>query len=218
MTANGILTTILGLILSVSVFAQETENKETVTYEPRVYTTASIAGTEGITIDGVLDEAACDVVEWTSDYLEFQPDVGTPPSEQTKMKIVYDDKNLYVAFICYEADPSTIEKRMGRRDDFPGDWVEINIDSYNDDRTGFSFTISASGVKGDEFISDNGDFDSSWKDKLQHILQVADLVKLATAKPPADFHDRVWQEAEDFVIATKVKPIIIAFARPNFLI
>ncbi len=53
------------------------------------------------------------------------------------------------------------------------------------------------------------DFDSSWKDKLQNILQVADLVKFAKAKPPADFHDRVWQEAEDFVIATKVKPVII---------
>ena len=53
------------------------------------------------------------------------------------------------------------------------------------------------------------DFDSSWKEKLQNILQVADLVKFAKAKPPADFHDRVLQEAEDFVIATKVKPIVI---------
>ena len=53
------------------------------------------------------------------------------------------------------------------------------------------------------------DFDSSWKDKLQNILQVADLVKFAKAKPPADFHDKVWQEAEDFVIATKVKPVLI---------
>lgn len=102
------------------------------------------------------------MVEWTSDYVEFQPDVGTPPTEQTKMKILYDDKNLYVAFKCYQEDPSTIEKRMGRRDDFPGDWVEINLDSFGDDRTGFSFTVSASGVKGDEFISDNGNFDSSW--------------------------------------------------------
>ena len=43
--------------------------------------------------DGVLDEAAWNLVEWTTDYLEFQPDVGTAPSEQTKMKIIYDDKN-----------------------------------------------------------------------------------------------------------------------------
>lgn len=77
------------------------------------------------------------------------------------MKIVYDDKYLYVAFRCF-ADPERIVQRMGRRDDFPGDWVELNIDSYNDDRTAFSFTISASGVKGDEFVSNNGHFDPSW--------------------------------------------------------
>ncbi|NND52710.1 MAG: carbohydrate binding family 9 domain-containing protein [Flavobacteriaceae bacterium] len=128
----------------------------------RVYTTKAFGEAEAPTIDGVLDDAAWNSVEWTSDYIEFEPDVGTPPTEQTKMKITYDAKNLYVAFKCYQADPSTIEKRMGRRDDFPGDWVEINLDSYNDDRTAFSFTISVSGVKGDEFVSDNGNFDSSW--------------------------------------------------------
>jgi len=53
------------------------------------------------------------------------------------------------------------------------------------------------------------DFDSSWKDKLSNILQVADLVKFAKAKPPADFHDQVWKEAEDFVLATKKKPVIL---------
>ena len=98
---------------------KKTDNTPT-KYEKRVYTTVSIANTEGISIDGNIDEAAWDVVEWTTDYVEFQPDVGTSPTEQTKMKIVYDDKNLYVAFKCYQADPSTIEKRMGRRDDFPG--------------------------------------------------------------------------------------------------
>jgi hypothetical protein len=45
---------------------------------------------------------------------------------------------------------------MSRRDGFPGEWVEINIDSYLDLRSAFSFTISASGVRGDEFISNNG--------------------------------------------------------------
>lgn len=52
------------------------------------------------------------------------------------------------------------------------------------------------------------DFDNSWKDKLKNILQVADLVKFAKAKPPADFHDQVWQEAKDFVVATKAKVVI----------
>jgi len=153
------------VFLSISSFAQEvitSEEDPPTTYPKRTYTTASIASTAGIIIDGNLDDAAWDTVEWTTNYIEWEPDNATAPSEQTKMKIAYDAKNIYVAFKCYQADPFTIERRMGRRDDFPGDWVEINFDSYNDQSTGFSFTISASGVKGDEFISNNGNFDDSW--------------------------------------------------------
>ncbi|MHA6278730.1 DUF5916 domain-containing protein [Salinimicrobium sp. CAU 1759] len=131
-------------------------------FATRTYTTQSVAGLETIKIDGIIDEDTWDAVDWTSDFVEFEPDNNTPPSYQTKMKIVYDEKYLYVAFRCYEPNPEKIVQRMGRRDDFPGDWVELNIDSYNDDRTAFSFTISASGVKGDEFISNNGNFDPSW--------------------------------------------------------
>jgi len=132
-------------------------------YEKRVYTTQSIVGKGTITIDGRIDEEIWNLVDWTGDYTEFEPDVGSAPTEQTKFKIVYDEKNLYVAFRCYEADPSTIERRLGRRDSFAGDWVELNIDSYGDDRTGFSFTVTAAGVKGDEFVSNNGDnWDPSW--------------------------------------------------------
>lgn len=147
---------LLAIIFIVPVKAQDSIKVK------RSYTTKAIVG-EPPTIDGVLDEPAWDLVEWTTDYVEFEPDVGTPPTEQTKMKIIYDSKNLYVAFKCYQEDPATIEKRMGRRDSFAGDWIEINIDSYNDDRTAFSFTASVSGVKGDEFVSNNGDnWDSSW--------------------------------------------------------
>ena len=113
-------------------------------------------------IDGIMEDEAWGLVEWAGDFIEFQPDTGTAPTEQTLMKILYDDKNLYVGFKCYQKDPSTIERRLGRRDTFPGDWVEINIDSYNDDRTAFSFTASSSGVKSDEFVSNNDNFDTSW--------------------------------------------------------
>ncbi|QIE59656.1 hydrolase [Rasiella rasia] len=154
------LTNLMFLLLFGIVGAQETETD--VKLKKRSYTTTAVGALESPKIDGSITEPAWDLVAWTSDYVEFEPDNGTAPTEQTKMKIIYDDKNLYVAFKCYQKDPETIERRMGRRDDFPGDWVEINIDSYGDDRTGFSFTASASGVKGDEFISNNGNFDDSW--------------------------------------------------------
>jgi len=187
------LITALLLCSSLSVFAQNETQKA-----KRVYTTSSIKDLKAPTIDGQIDEPAWNIVEWTTDYTEWQPDVGTAPTEQTKMKIVYDDKNLYVAFKCYQADPSTIEKRMGRRDDFPGDWVEINLGSYNDDRTGFSFTVSASGVKGDEFISNNGNFDGSWNPIWYVDTQIDEDGWTAEMRIPlsqlrfGDSHEQVW--------------------------
>lgn len=47
------------------------------------------------------------------------------------------------------------------------------------------------------------DFDSTWKDKLREMLQQADLVKFAKAEPPADFHQRMFVNAEEFVRTTK---------------
>jgi len=129
----------------------------------RIYTTKVIADADSPVIDGVIDEGSWDLVEWSSDFVEREPDENTAPSEQTKFKIIYDKKFIYIAFRCFDHDPSKIVKRMSRRDGFEGDWVEINIDSYHDKRSGFSFTSSVSGVKGDEFISNNGNnWDGSW--------------------------------------------------------
>jgi len=131
--------------------------------EKRFYATKALGDVASPTIDGLINEDSWDIVEWTSDFIENQPDENTAPSESTKFKIVYDKKYLYFAFRCYDKDPKGIVKRLSRRDGFDGDWVEINIDSYHDKRTGFSFTTSVSGVKGDEFISENGnDWDGSW--------------------------------------------------------
>lgn len=110
-----------------------------------------------------MDDAVWDIVEWGNDFIEWRPDENTEPSEQTMFKIVYDAKFLYIAIRALDSAPDSIVKRLGRRDQFAGDWVEVNIDSYHDLRTGFSFTASAAGVKGDEFISNNGNnWDGSW--------------------------------------------------------
>ena len=150
---------LLALLLSSSIFSQDSTKVEV---PKRIYTTASISSYSTPEIDGILNDDAWNAVEWTTDYIENQPDENTPPTEQTKMKIAYDDKNIYVAFRCYDAEPENIVKRLSRRDGFEGDWVEVNFDSFNDDRTGFSFTVTAAGVKGDEFISNNGNFDGSY--------------------------------------------------------
>ncbi len=149
---------LFSIIFSTTVYSQA-ENSPV----RRSYTTKSIGNQSPPKIDGLIDDAIWENVEWSSDYVQNEPNNGAAPTSQTKLKILYDDKNLYVAFRCYDSEPTKIVKRLSRRDGFEGDWVEINLDSYNDKRSGFSFTITAAGVKGDEFISNNGNnFDSSW--------------------------------------------------------
>lgn len=119
--------------------------------------------TSPVTLDGIPNEEAWSGVEWGGDFTQLQPYEGKAPSQPSEFKIVYDERFLYIAYRCYDNAPDSIVNRMSRRDEFPGDWIEINIDSYHDLRTAFSFTISASGVRGDEAISNNGDdWDGSW--------------------------------------------------------
>ncbi len=113
--------------------------------------------------DGILDDKAWEAVEWGGDFIQYQPKEGKSPSQKTQFKILYDDKFLYLGYRCFDTAPDSIVRRMSRRDEFPGDWVEINIDSYHDLRSAFSFTTSVSGVRGDEFVSDNGNnWDTNW--------------------------------------------------------
>src|SRR6185369_18093357 len=102
------------------------------------YFTSHLNGT--ITLDGVPDEEAWNAVEWGGDFIQWQPNEGKSPSQQTNFKILYDDQFLYIGYQCHDNAPDSIVKRMSRRDQFPGDCVEINIDSYHDKRTAFSFT------------------------------------------------------------------------------
>jgi hypothetical protein len=127
------------------------------------YTTSRIIG-DAPHIDGKADDPAWNQVEWGGgDFRQRNPNPGKPATVQTVFKILYDSRNLYVLCRNYDPEPALIISRMSRRDGFEGDFVEINIDSYFDKRTAFSFTASVSGVKGDEYVSNNGEnWDASW--------------------------------------------------------
>ena len=142
------------LFTAIAISAQDTVAR-------KKYFTTRLTGE--INFDGVLDEEAWNAVEWGGDFVQFSPNEGKPPSQQTNFKILYDNQFLYIGYRCHDLSADSIVKRMGRRDEFPGDWVEINIDSYHDRRTAFSFTLSVSGVRNDEFVSENGNhWDVSW--------------------------------------------------------
>ncbi|MEE9408441.1 MAG: DUF5916 domain-containing protein [Polaribacter sp.] len=127
----------------------------------RIYITKKLVKTP--IIDGEINEDAWDVVEWSSDFVEKQPNEGSAPTHQTKFKVMYDAKYLYIAIRALDDNPELIQQRLTRRDGFAGDRVNVIIDSYHDKRTAFVFTTTAAGVKGEEIVTKNGNnWDASW--------------------------------------------------------
>jgi hypothetical protein len=153
---------ILFLCFSIKVASQEII-KEIV--PKRIYTTKMLKKTP--IIDGDVSDEGWNVVEWSSDFTEREPDEGTPPTYQTLFKIIYDSKYLYIAVKALDNNPELIEQRLSRRDGFAGDRVNVVIDSYHDKRTAFVFTTTAAGVKGEEIASQNG---QSWDERLESSL------------------------------------------------
>ncbi len=150
-------------------------------------------------IDGRLDDPVWDKVEWQGDFTQRRPDDGAQPSQKTAFKVIYDEKNLYIVVRSYDTEPDKIVRRVTRRDRFDGDLVEVNIDSYFDHRTAFSFTINAAGVRGDEAISNDGDnWDSNWNPIWFGEVSVDDEGWIAEMKIPfsqlrfANQEEHVW--------------------------
>jgi len=130
--------------------------------EKKVYNTKKVNPHSPI-IDGKLDDPAWKGVSWSGKFIQRKPYEGKNPSQNTTFKILYDDSYLYIALRAHDKESRKIVRRMARRDNLDGDWMELSIDSYHDKRTAFSFAVNAAGVKCDRMITnDGGNSDDSW--------------------------------------------------------
>ena len=155
----------LMLLLLAPTFAQDMAQPDNLTSAGTVrreYHTQKIQD-QLIKLDGIHDEPEWLLVPIETGFTQHQPESGSQPYLQTEFRITHDSKYLYLAYRAYDTSPDSIVERLSRRDEFAGDWVEVNIDSYHDLRTAFSFTVSVSGVRGDEFVSNDGNhWDTNW--------------------------------------------------------
>src|SRR5262252_9520630 len=114
-------------------------------------------------IDGKLDDLAWQNVPVLSDFVQRIPDEGKPAGETTEVRIVYDDRAIYVAFRCYDSQASKIRPRLGRRDDAPeSDWVGFAVDPFHDRRNAYIFLVNSAGVKTDGNLAEGANDDYSW--------------------------------------------------------
>ncbi len=113
-------------------------------------------------IDGVLDDDCWKTGEWSGNFTQWIPNEGAKPSQPTELKILYDDKNVYVAIRAFDSEPHKILRKAGRRDELSGDMMGVTFDSYHDHRTGFEFDVTAAGQKIDLILTNPMAADYNW--------------------------------------------------------
>ena len=60
----------------------------------------------------ITDDEGWDVVEWSSDFVQKSPSEGIDPTYQTKFKVIYDAKYLYIAIRAFDDNPELIQQRL----------------------------------------------------------------------------------------------------------
>jgi len=101
-------------------------------------------------------------------FVQRNPHDGEKVSEETAAYLGYDQKNLYIVFVCFD-DAKKVRGRMSRREDiFDDDQVEIMLDTFHDRRRAYAFQTTPLGVQWDAIWTEasreevNGNFDTSF--------------------------------------------------------
>jgi hypothetical protein len=120
--------------------------------------------TEKIRIDGALDDAAWRVIEPVGEFVQALPYPGKPPTEQTEVRLAYDEDALYIAVRCMGSPPDTLLSTTMARDGntYTDDNIEIVIDPFHDRRNGYYFMVNPAGAMTDGLIVGNRLSGVSW--------------------------------------------------------
>ena len=101
-------------------------------------------------------------------FVQRNPHDGEKVSEPTAAYLGYDQKNIYVVFVCFD-DPKKVRARMSTREDvYDDDEVEVMLDTFHDRRRAYAFQTTPLGVQWDAIWTEatrdeiSGNFDTSF--------------------------------------------------------
>ncbi len=114
-------------------------------------------------------------------FFQREPNDGQSSSQRTEAYFGYDDKNLYIVFVCFDSEPEKLRARkMQREQIFGDDLVEVMIDTFHDQRRAYAFLAnpygiqldalwneSATGSNSNEFRKFDTSFDTLWHSRGQ---------------------------------------------------
>ncbi|MGB0544334.1 MAG: hypothetical protein ACPGPI_11485, partial [Longimicrobiales bacterium] len=116
---------------------------------------------EGLDIDGHVDELLWEGIAPTSGFRQRDPVENDPATERTEVRVAYDDEALYVAVRAFSDRPDQVVSRLMQRDrileadpfgqsglrDTGDDVFAILLDPFHDHRNGVVFATNPNGAE-----------------------------------------------------------------------
>ncbi len=121
-----------------------------------------LSSNDMMSIDGHLNEPAWQRAEHRGRLVEKEPHPLIPMSEETEFAILYDQENLYIGVWCWDTEPHKIIRQLNPRDQSSPDQLFLFLDSFHDNRTGYKFNVTPTGVQSDELRYDDVKRDINW--------------------------------------------------------
>lgn len=151
-----ILSALALLFFFINAFAQNSEKSFTVKYI-----------SDAIQLDGALDEPIWAMAESANTFQQYFPSDSIPAGEQSDIKMLYDDKNLYIGIRINTIGKDYVIPSLER--DFRAggnDNISLLFDTFNDGTNAFLFGINPLGVRREALITNGGSglngFTTSW--------------------------------------------------------
>jgi hypothetical protein len=152
-----LLTAAALLLFAMEAAAVYTVNGERKSFE--IYRTDSPP-----VIDGKLDDEVWKRTALIDDFHQTSPTDGARPTEQTIVRVTYDDEYLYIAANMRDSEPRAIQAKQMIQGKmfFSDDRFWVTLDSFNNKRNDYFFQVNANGVRRDALRENNANFIDEW--------------------------------------------------------
>ncbi|MBX9783422.1 MAG: carbohydrate binding family 9 domain-containing protein [Chitinophagaceae bacterium] len=117
---------------------------------------------EPVKIDGLLNEAAWNQSAIISNFKQSFPFDTSYALSKTEVRILHDDKFLYVSAVCYEPGKYTVQTLRRDFADGSGDLFLVTIDPFRDNLNTFYFSVSPYNVQKEGLISNGTTLNIDW--------------------------------------------------------
>lgn len=131
-----------------------------------------------INIDGQLNELAWQTADSIDNFIQIEPNQGTPTKFNTSVKVLHDKNFLYVGVFCQDPEGKAGIRVPDLSRDFSfsnSETFAIGIDGFLDERNTITLAVNPYGSQKDYLSFDDTFFDSDWNGLWKVRTSITDL-------------------------------------------